>query len=295
MPLLTNEIAAKQYLQHAAFVKPSVGANVRTAPGTDKPIARKLPKGAYLGEIVGYQLLSDGIWFSVQENFVSAPLWVRSDVINLPDALPDSSSQVPPDEKTLLHSLIASDQEVYKELLILAEQIDRLERKGVNVTAYVSKYNRIREDYNERQGELRTYAQIQVVQDYAYAPIEWLKRKWSGVSGAPRVSAAPAVLVAIGAVAGLILGGVLYLLIRPKYDTSRKNLKESKELRAALDKVDPKVAQNIRADLEDQIDDAYNTGKEHGVFSALGNVAKIGLFVFLGFKGAEYIGKKKKK
>jgi hypothetical protein len=67
--------------------------------------------------------------------------------------------------------------------------------------------------------------------------------------------------VVIGAVigAGLIVGA--YFAFKPKYDESTADLKISKDLEAALATLTPEKAAEVKADLEKQIDTAYNQGK----------------------------------
>ena len=99
------------------------------------------------------------------------------------------------------------------------------------------------------------------------------------------IGAIPLVAIVVGAVAGAGLSVAAYFAFRPEYDESKTDLKLSKELEDVLKNVDPITAENIKADLEKQVDTAYYKGKTAGTFSGMFNILKPIAFAALGFWG----------
>ena len=93
----------------------------------------------------------------------------------------------------------------------------------------------------------------------------------------------PVAAVVVGAIIGGGLATAAYFAFRPDYDESKTDLIISTELEEALSKVTPETATKIKAGLEKQVDDAYNSGKTAGSFSGMFSILKPVAIGLLGF------------
>lgn len=254
--------------------------NIRKDPSLDTPVIAQVHKGKPVGIVTAWMEDTSAetgkkIWFRVIGIKTG---WVRQDVVT------NSSRSVGNSEDAqgydLLQNLVKTDNELYHNLLLNAESIQRLKERGITVSTYENRLNRIISSYTERQNKIK-HSNLVNFQTRLNQGFQWLADKFSDLIHG--VGALPLIPVAIGAAIGLGTGFLIYLTFRADYSESTLNLKESKELQKLLNQVDKEVAGAIRSDLEKQIDTAYASGKTSGKISFLGgsvkNLALIGLGV----------------
>ena len=127
----------------------------------------------------------------------------------------------------------------------------------------------------------------------AYSVYKRLLSNISGIGVAPVVIGA--VVVAIAAVAG-VSAYAIYQALKPKYDASVTDLKQSDELKLALSTLTADQQNKVVEDLEKQIDDAYNEGRKDAAFSGAWAVIKPLAFAAAGWYLIQlFIDKQKRK
>lgn len=182
-----------------------------------------------------------------------------------------------------LADLAAVNKSIYLRLLQSSVLIQEAYQKGVNyntISAYAAKLEQLNNNLATRQKELEnsTYIKCKTafesVWQSAYNVYKKLLNTLSSISG---IGAAPvviaAVVVAITAVAGVAAYSI-YTALKPKYDASVVDLKQSDELKKALESLTPAEQNKVVNDLEKQIDDAYNEGRKDATFSGAWAIIK---------------------
>lgn len=288
-----------QYIGKPVYAKTvsSANINIRMLPTITSSIVGKVLRGQSAGIVESFEQRVEGgrlwTWFRVKG---VVPGYVREDVVTL-DSGKVAQNKEDQLGNDLLQNLVKTDNDLYHNLLINAETLDRLQKKGRPVSQYESQLNSIVAEYKARQAKIKN-SDLVNFQTKFNAAWEWLKKKWSDtISG---VGALPlAIPIAIGAAVGLGAGALIYFTFREDYEDSKKNLKESKQLQNVLDSLDGQVAASIREDLETQIDKAYAQGKTEGKLEFFGfslkNILLIGLGAFAVVKGPELVAKVKKR
>lgn len=209
------------------------------------------------------------------------------------------------DLNTFLSDLVAVNKSIYLRLLQSSVLIQEAYQKGVNyntISAYAAKLEQLNNNLATRQKELEnsTYLKCKTafesVWQSAYNVYKKLLNTLSSISG---IGAAPvviaAVVVAITAVAGVAAYSV-YSALKPKYDASVTDLKQSDELKRALESLTPDEKNKVVEDLEKQIDDAYNEGRKDATFSGAWAVIKPLAFAAAGWYLIQlFIDKQKRK
>lgn len=189
--------------------------------------------------------------------------------------------------QSIIDALVASDKDVYNNLLICASLLEVQKKNGCNVSSCLSKFNTLNERLAERQNALRENSIFHNVKTVVSSIWNSAKNSYNAVlSYISGIGVLPVAIYAIVAGVSLVIGAVsslaIYYAFKPKYDQSTVDLKQTKELKEALEKLSPEKAQKVVEDLEKQIDDAYNNGKTDGSFSGIWNVAK---YVVVGIGG----------
>lgn len=272
--------------------------NIRRSPELDAPVLKQVPQGQSVGIVYSWVQRKDSagktwVWFQVEGIVKNG--WVRQDVVSNVSVKPSTTGQTQPDGNNLIQDIIKKDYATYHNLLVSAEIIDRLKKKGKSVASNETTLNSLIKEYTDRQAKIKD-SKLVNFQTRFNEGYEWLKNKWSAfISG---VGAFPLIPVAIGAAVGIGTSAAIYLAFKPDYDGSVRNLKESNQLKSLLETIDPAIAAQIRANLEGQIDQAYNQGQTDGAFNILGmslkNLALVALGAFAVIKGPELLNKKTK-
>lgn len=257
--------------------------NYRSEPTTSAKILVTKQKGTSAGRTTGnYTNMPDGKWYQVVLNPPSnAIAWVRSDVTGL--WTPTSNSLVSDaDATSLVDKLVKADDEIFHSLIRSGVIVATNKQKGKNVSSVEKQIADLTARLNRRQDKIKTSkilkwkTGIKAGYDKAWA---WTK-KILGISG---IGAVPVVVVVVAALAGAGLATAAYFAFKPDYDESTVDLKVSKDLEELLNKADPQTAQEIKANLEKQVDDAYNRGKTDGSFGGIFKTVKYLAFFFLGY------------
>jgi hypothetical protein len=171
----------------------------------------------------------------------------------------------------MLNEIVTNDKQTYLNLEYTRVLLDDIIKRGNAFTpTQLQNYLATRNSFAERQNALKTDKNLKTkdwIDDNIITGFRaWLILKSRGLSGLGAIQVLP---IAITAVAVLALTVALYYTFRPKYSDSVRDLKISKALKTALENLEPEVAQEVRDDLEKQIDDAYNAGNSQGTFDQL--------------------------
>lgn len=276
------------------FAKGS-NVNVRAQWLTSAKIIKAVSNGALIGYLKRVMLVNGQAlkWYEVsftpegKERY-----YVREDVATISEPPVTAQTATNKDGNTVVQNLIRNDYNLFHGLLRINELIDSAKKKGKDVSAYESQLKQLAARYTSRQNELKnsTALKIQTGFNSAYT---WMKDKFtslvSGIGYAQIIIPVAAALVGAGAAVAI------YYTFKPKYDESTKDLKVSKDLEDLLSKAEPETATAIKADLEKQIDTAYNQGKTDGAFNILGMSLKQVFFIGAGiFVFNKYFNKNKK-
>lgn len=189
-----------------------------------------------------------------------------------------------------LAALMAADERLLKSLIRLYGLVDRLRKRGVDLTPYAK---RIRDglqaarDLNDRQKAIRENKSFRMVlanrYDKAYKEfVEKQRRASTSVSGAGEVAATAALwtlsVVTLGIPALIFMEAAdigpsdavasVSEYIRRQGEKSRRDFEISEETAAILAKLSPEDQKALKKEVNEQIDDAYSDGRQTGVESA---------------------------
>ncbi len=241
--------------------------NVREIPSVNGRVLVNIGAGKAAGRTSGYYFsMPDGNWYQV--NLYTPVLginhgYVREDAVRFITPAPDKNEVAESNSKQMIGDLTKNCVRIYTELQKHRVKISALKKAGVNTSAWEAQYLALLKDFVLAQVNLKTCPFVSVA-EYKETNPE-LFEAISGVN-VKRIGVVPVVLI-VGVVVGLGLAALAYYALKPDYDRSVANLKVSKELEAALDAavksgaISEEERKDILADLEDQIDDAYNRGK----------------------------------
>ena len=207
--------------------------------------------------------------------------WVRNDVIKFYKSKGDKVSQEK--AQSLVNNLIATDQKVYTKALLLAPLLDIAEKKGNNIESLKIKYLGIIKRLERRQNKIKT-SKLLKWRTGIEKGLTWFKNAFKSYLSSPTTYKYG--INGIGSITAIVVSGVIggglvvaaYFAFRPDYDESTIDLEMSKELEKALSLLTPEEAQKLQANLEKQVDNAYNTGKSNERFNI---IAKYGLYALL--------------
>lgn len=204
---------------------------------------------------------------------------------------PDSNNvSTPLDGEQVLKTLIETDQEVSKNLILATAQVSQM-KPGTKRTNAERTINALASKLKVRQDHIKDSGLVKF-QEATSSAFDSIK-DFFGIGFVITVPTAIAAgsLLAIGAGAAI----ALYFVFKPSYDESKADLKISNDLAKLLEKEDPVVAQKIKDDIEKQIDDAYNRGNTDGTFGGVFSVVKPllwgGAGIWLLFNGKELFQK----
>ena len=196
---------------------------------------------------------------------------------------PATNSQLE-EAQMLLSELVINDRLALANLMSAYRMAIEYKKRGISVPqSMVMEFLRLwrniqgRRDYILSQKEIKAKTgtpnpKNKVESDTARYFEDFVRN--SGQMPVTSLGALPVLAIVFVAVlaSGATLG-IAYAL-RPTYDESKVNLKQSEELKAALAELDPETRDKILADLEAQIDDAYNAGKRAGNWGGMSKILK---------------------
>lgn len=269
------------------IVKPrGTSVNVRKNAGTDNSIIVNVKQGNTVGRTSGfYVVLNDGIWHEVNLTSGAGDAntgFVREDVIILNE--PSENTVAANNAQDLINSLLKSDLELFKTMMRCANIINGLDKKGKDTTKHKKvlrylAYNLwLRQGYLLNSGLAKSY-KTGYPSNYT-SLINGYKKLVESLTG---IGIIPIIVIVIVFALGAATAVGAYYAFRPRYDESKKDLKISYELEKALEKLSPEDAQLVKQNLEKQIDNAYNSGKEQGTFSGMFSFVKPIAFALGGF------------
>lgn len=252
--------------------------NIRKSYSTDSAVVGQLTKSdRYKLLSYGYKTGEDDSqkWYAIELPNGSVG-YCRKDKLQF-YTVTDKNTYSDNDLKTFTNDLIAINKSIYLRLLQSAALLEQAKNAGKNTSSYDATFKELNDRYAARQKELQQDNLIKTSTGFNSA---WQKAyniykgvlSWIGAIGvAPAVVAA--IVVAITAVAGVSAYAV-YQSLKPKYDSSVTDLKQSDKLKAALESLTAADRNEVVEDLEKQIDDAYNQGKSDGTFSGYWGIIK---------------------
>lgn len=252
--------------------------NIRKSYSTDSAVVGQLTKSdRYKLLSYGYKTGEDDSqkWYAIKlpDGGVG---YCRKDKLQF-YTVTDKNNYSENDLKTFTNDLIAINKSIYLRLLQSAALLEQARNAGKNTTSYAATFKELNDRYAARQKELqqdtlvKTSTGFEKAWNKAYSIYKSLLASIGGIGVAPVVVAA--IVVAITAVAGVSAYAV-YQSLKPKYDSSVTDLKQSDKLKAALESLTAAERNEVVEDLEKQIDDAYNAGKSDGVFSGYWGIIK---------------------
>jgi hypothetical protein len=290
----------RDYVNLLTTAKNQAGLNYRTGPGTNNKTIGTAAYGKSWGRTSGnYYKMTDGIWYQVIVNDNKGYAWVREDVTRL--LLPKDSPVTDSQSKKMIDQLVSNDMQIHDSLISSANILNAAKAKGINVSAYNEKYKGLITRLIRRQDKIKNSK----ILSWKTGLKKGMENLLDGfktyvltnfgiyIQG---IGVIPLVAIVISAVAGAGLAVAAYFAFKPEYDESTIDLKVSRELEDLLKTTDPETADKIKADLEKQVDKAYNRGKTQGTFAGMFKIIQPLAFAALGFWGiTKIIGSQSKK
>jgi hypothetical protein len=186
--------------------------------------------------------------------------YVRRDVFKMSKGTTDKATD---NAQNLINDFIKSDLEIFKSLAVSARLIQALNAKGIDTSKQVSTLKYLGSNLYLRQKALIDAAAMFSKTQKGVPPgYESLQKDFNDIMKGANIGIVPIIVYFI-IVAVISVGSTIaaYYLFKPKYDDSTVDLKTSKELEKALSTLSPEEQERVKADLEKQIDKAYNQGK----------------------------------
>lgn len=187
-----------------------------------------------------------------------------------------------------LARLMADDERLLKSLIRLYGLVERLRRKGIDLSPYAKRLKdglQAAKDLNDRQKAIREHGSFRMVlassYDKAYKDFVDRQRR-AAVSGAGEVAATAALwslsVVTLG-IPALIFMEVSDIgpsdavasvseYVKRQGEKSRRDFEISEETAAILAKLSPEDQKALKKEVNEQIDDAYSDGRQTGAESA---------------------------
>jgi hypothetical protein len=186
--------------------------------------------------------------------------------------------------------------QINNSLIRSAVILSNLKNKKVNISQYQKTFDSIQKSWNNRQSKIKAskLLKYQTGLQKGYDKLVSASKSYFELMAdtkAPMmfgIGALPIIGAVILVVIGAGLATAAYFAFKPDYDQGAKDLKVTKELEAALSKVDPETAQKIKDQLGEQIDKAYTQGKTDQKIS---NVFSIGKYLIIGLLGFLVVSK----
>lgn len=255
--------------------------NVRKSYGTDSAIIGKLKKTEKWKVLsYGYKTgdAENQKWYALQMPSGGTG-FVRKDLLQF-YTVTNKDTYSESDLTEFLNDVVAVNKSIYLRLLQCSVLIEELVKKGqtAKATEYAKTLKTLNDRLYNRQKSLEsnTYIKVKTAFDSAWKKAyNVYSSLMSSISGCS-IGAAPVVvaaIVGIAAVAG-VTAYAIYQKLKPQYDASVTDLKQSDALKKALSSLTEGEKNEVVEDLEKQIDDAYNKGKSDALFSGAFSILK---------------------
>ena len=260
---------AAEYKNLEVYPKGST-LNVRKTQTTSSSVLALVKSGQLAGRTTGiYTVMSDGRWFEINLSNGTQG-YVREDVTKF---IKPATVTVE-DAKGVINDLVESDKKVFETLLRISPILANQKQKGADTSGYEQQFKDLTDRLAARQDAIKksTVIKWQTGLKKGYdGMLTWFKDLYAKISG---IGVLPLVAIVVTAVAGAGLAAGAYYIFKPKYSESTVDLKISSDLEALLKKTDPETAKKITANLEKQIDKAYNQGTTDEKFSGMWAIIK---------------------
>jgi hypothetical protein len=277
---LINKVVQAKNAEINVRAFPSLAA--KTASGASN-ILFTAKKGEPVGRSSGQYYNADGKMWVVVNLYKAVKLgtasrsygYVAFDVAQF--FTPTDNKVAETNAQNLMDNLVLNDKKLFTKLLTLNYLIQAAKAKGKNVTAIQTKFDALKKTYEARQTAMKNSTMFSIK--------TWNDSIIDKVYSFFGIGLEPITMLAIGAIVGIVALSSCYYLFKPHYDTSVVNLKTSDELEKALASLTPAESAKVKADLETQIDSAYNQGKTDqsttGIFGNFQTIALIGAGAFI--------------
>jgi len=218
--------------------------------------------------------------------------WFREDGITFPgvswgsgatDYVPTITQQ---DAKNIIDSLVLNDIAIYKQLITVGPALDRAKLLGVDTSSQVTVYKSLLANYQKRQAHMSSSTLLKVQGDITKTK-DWIDNLpiWDylqTISFDGSTLSGFWLAFAIGAAVVAGVGYLVYHEFAPDYEQGKADLKISGAFKTWLEKLPADQQKKITADLQKQLDDAYNKGKFGQWWSDYGGIIKKAAFLLGG-------------
>ncbi len=281
----------KQSQYYGYYVTPKNGnVNIRKYPGTKEPIIKTMVKGEKGGTVMALynKKVDDYSWYyiklkepvgEVQYGFVATSVIKVGKVTKEPEQTSTANTATDNDEETakkLINNVIQRDVIIYKRLITAYWILVKLKESGKNVDTQMKVLQALAIRYIDRQKTLKEIEKKkETVFTFNIGPAKFnLQEIYEEIRnklglGVIEVAIPAAVFYVVLAIGSAWLTIEIMRLCRPAYDAQTADLKLTGEFGKYIkDLPDGPAKQNAIADVEQQIDDAYNAGKADGSSSS---------------------------
>lgn len=245
----------KQFVNFS--VEPSGNTmNVRKLPNTTSEVVATVSKGSSAGRTTGSVLsMNDGEWFQVALSVSNVKYgYVRKDVMQL--VKPASNATAESNAKGMVENLLKNDLQIAKNLAAVQKKYGSLS------LTQKTNYILLKTNLINRQKLIQKNSGLLTVK----------KTTDNIISGIGEI-----ITIALAVGFGIAIAATVYYAFKPSYDQSTSDLKVSSDLQAVIYKMNedfPGRGDALKADLENQVDDAYNQGKNDGTFGGAFKIIK---------------------
>jgi len=273
--------------------------NIRKTPSVKGELLITVPANTYIGTVLGEWTGRDDKgykWYSVKLFKTingSSSGSVREDVIrlesvpNISDMTPDETnkdSEFIAETEKLVKNVVAIDVIIYKRLILIYAQLIRAKAHGVDITKQMRVFELLVQKYKIRQKIIKSYDVIKT-ETPVYPLYKWISDKF----GLGAIQIPLAVIVIAVAIGTLALAYMIKKAFTPVATGQADDLKITGEFQKFFDSLPADKKEIIKADLQQQLKDAYNKGAEEsgmGFTDILkwGAVGVIGVFIFNQFQ-----------
>lgn len=279
-----------KYTGLLAYSKGST-CNVRDRVSTSGSIILVAPRTDATGEIKSFGTLTglifnqgDYTWYNVA--FGSQDGWVRNDVITT------AQDKTLIEAQNLISTLVKNDEQINKSLIRSLVIIKNVKASGKLTNAQVSKFNSLLTRLTARQQKMRNSTALKVqagASKYYNELMESMGLSSLKISG---IGVVPVVVWIVAAVVVAGAGSLVTASFLGAFKESASDLQISADLEKALSSLDPAAAEAVKANLQEQIDEAYKEGKASGSSSTMwGNIKTLGLLLVGAFVADKFLNK----
>jgi hypothetical protein len=293
MSFSQSDFIQGEYTGKKVFTK-STSVNVRIYPGTSAPILANIVANKEIGTVISkYNKIADGYeWYLVQltqqvgtNKFGCVAVSIVLLETNSTNNNSTSSTDIVFSAEKCLKASIEIDTALYKRILVMYACIQLLKSKNLNTSSFDSILSQLITRYSNRQTKVK-----QILDQYvftysqpSYQLYNYIRQKFG--LGAIQIPAA--IVVGTIAITSAVIAYAIIKALEPTYSEQETDLQITGTFKEWFDNIpNESVKSEIKADLEKQIDDAYNQGvsdTDSGI--AYGSIIKYGLIAFASIWG----------